>query len=455
MQKRKTAMAAFVGTFLIIIGVFWGNFGTLNLRFLTEDPYYEYSAEDLSQSVTDYEIIDNQFTALSDDAWIELKYNRKSNIKSIELYLTEETISDPIQIYYSSGKEYDGSDYEEAVLHSGDNLVELGGIRGARKLRLDLTQHSGEDFSVEKIIVREEYTKRLYFWVFTPVILLCYWIACIILVNRNYIRRRLQNSTKWSKQYNLVDQVFSLAFSDFKARFSGSYLGIFWGIIQPLSTILLFWFVFQIGFRSQPIDNVPFILWLSAGMIPWNYFYDSWFGGTSSFTQYSYIVKKVVFRIEVLPLVKVLSASLLNCIFNGILLIIYSLYGYFPGFHIFDMIYFSICFGALTLGLSYITASLNVFIKDVGQFLGIALQFMMWMTPMMWVYTTIPEQFSWFYKLNPLHYVINGYRESLINGHWFYYQYKEMIWFWFVTLALLIYGKKLMKRLSPHFADVL
>ena len=105
----------------------------------------------------------------------------------------------------------------------------------------------------------------------------------------------------------LISQVLSLAASDFKSRFSGSYLGIFWGVIQPLSTIILFWFVFQVGFRSNPVDDVPFILWLSAGMIPWNFFYDAWYGGTSAFTSYSYIVKKVVFRIEVLPLVKILS----------------------------------------------------------------------------------------------------------------------------------------------------
>ncbi|KAI4446249.1 hypothetical protein C823_000767 [Eubacterium plexicaudatum ASF492] len=73
------------------------------------------------------------------------------------------------------------------------------------------------------------------------------------------------------KKRELADQIMSLAVSDFKSRFSGSYLGIFWGVIQPLSTILLFWFVFQVGFRSNPINDVPFILWLSAGMIPWNF----------------------------------------------------------------------------------------------------------------------------------------------------------------------------------------
>ena len=190
-------------------------------------------------------------------------------------------------------------------------------------------------------------------------------------------------------------------------------------------------------------------------MIPWNYFYDSWYGGTSAFTGYSYIVKKVVFKVEMLPVIKVISSSILNIIFNIILIIICSIYGFFPGIHIIDMIYFSFCLGMLTLGLSFITSTLNVFMKDVGQFLGIALNFLMWMTPMMWMYTMIPEEYSWFYKLNPLHYIINGYRESIIENRWFFSEWKLMLWYWIVTTVCLLGGYRLMRKMKPHFADVL
>ena len=67
-------------------------------------------------------------------------------------------------------------------------------------------------------------------------------------------------SSRKRVERELISQVLSLAASDFKSRFSGSYLGIFWGVIQPLSTIILFWFVFQVGFRSNPVDDVPFMV---------------------------------------------------------------------------------------------------------------------------------------------------------------------------------------------------
>ncbi len=250
-------------------------------------------------------------------------------------------------------------------------------------------------------------------------------------------------------------QIKSLAISDFKSRFSGSYLGVFWGVIQPIMTILLFWFVFQVGFRSQPISNAPFILWLVAGMIPWNFFSDAWLNGNNSFTGYSYIVKKLVFNIDILPVVKILASSIMNIIFNLIIIVVYALYGRIPVIHLIDMLYFSLCLTLLAWGLSMITATLNVFMKDVGQFLNIAMQFIMWLTPIMWDYNMIPVSLSWLYKINPLFYVINGYREALIDGKWFFSNFYMMLWFWAITIAVNVVGIRLMKKLKPHFADVL
>lgn len=282
---------------------------------------------------------------------------------------------------------------------------------------------------------------------FIPVILLA-WILILYIIAKPIGKFLLMI-------YRARKQILSLAKSDFKSRFSGSYFGVVWGIIQPLMTIILFWFVFQVGFRAQPVDDVPFILWLVAGMIPWNFFSDAWFSGTGSFSNYSYIVKKLVFNIDILPVVRVAASSILNIIFNMLMLIIFIMYGHFPGVHIIDMVYFSLCLTVYVYSLSVITSTLNVFMKDIGQLLGILMQILMWMTPLMWSYTMIPERFSWLYKLNPLHYIINGYREALINGQWFFHHYFQMAWFWFVTLILLTVGHHLYNKLKIHFADVL
>lgn len=253
-------------------------------------------------------------------------------------------------------------------------------------------------------------------------------------------------------------QVLALAKSDFRGRYSGSYFGAFWGVAQPTMTILLFWFVFQVGFRSQPVSNAPFLLWLVAGMMPWNFFQDAWTSSNRAFVGYDYIVKKIVFNIDILPLVKIIASCIMNIIYNAIILIVFLAYGWFPGVHILDMVYFSVCLTMFAWGLSMITATMTVFVKDISQLLTIIMQFVMWLTPIMWDYhmlDAVSPKLSWLYKLNPLFYVVNGYREALIDGKWFFNHFYMMGWFWLVTIIIDIVGIRLMRAFKPHFADIL
>ena len=101
--------------------------------------------------------------------------------------------------------------------------------------------------------------------------------------------------------------IYKLAKNDFKTKYAGSYLGIIWAFIQPVITVLVYWFVFEVGFRGGSDSlPVPFVLYLVAGIIPWFFFQDGLTGGTNSLLEYSYLVKKVVFNISVLPVVKIL-----------------------------------------------------------------------------------------------------------------------------------------------------
>ena len=101
--------------------------------------------------------------------------------------------------------------------------------------------------------------------------------------------------------------IFQLAKNDFKKKYAGSYLGIVWAFVQPVVTVMVYWFVFGM-IRSSSPRPVPFVLWLIAGLIPWFFFQDGLINGTNALLEYNYLVKKVVFRIDILPMVKVVSA---------------------------------------------------------------------------------------------------------------------------------------------------
>ena len=199
--------------------------------------------------------------------------------------------------------------------------------------------------------------------------------------------------------------VFELAVKDFKNRFLGSYLGVLWSYIQPLIMILIMWFVFQVGFKSQPINNFPFILWLIAGLIPWYFFSDGLLGATNSILEHSYMVKKIVFRASILPIIKIISSLFVHIVFLVIIVVIFACYGYFPDLYFLQIFYYLFGMVVFILGLSWITASLIVFVKDVGQIVGIILQLGFWATPLFWSINIIPQKYIFIFKLNPIYYI--------------------------------------------------
>ena len=171
--------------------------------------------------------------------------------------------------------------------------------------------------------------------------------------------------------------------------------------------------------------------------------------------EYSYLVKKVVFKISVLPIVKVLSSVFVSLCFHLFMSILFILYGYTPDVYWFQFIYYMICNFALVLSLSYITCSVIPFFRDMGQIISIVLQVGVWLTPIMWNIEMLPVKWRWLMKINPMFYIVQGYRDTLSTKQWFWQDITWTIYFWGIVGALFVLGNILFKRLRPHFADVL
>ena len=214
--------------------------------------------------------------------------------------------------------------------------------------------------------------------------------------------------------------IFNLAKNDFKTKYAGSYLGIFWAFVQPIVTILVYWFVFQVGFRSGTVSEFPFVVWLTCGMVPWFFFSDAWMSATNSMLEYSYLVKKVVFNIGILPMVKILSAFFVNLFFILVMLVLCAVYGYYPNLYSLQFIYYIFAMFMLVLSLSYLTSAIVIFFRDLTQLMNIVLQVGMWMTPIMWNKAMLDESLWWILKLNPMFYIVQGYRDSILEQMWFF-----------------------------------
>lgn len=255
--------------------------------------------------------------------------------------------------------------------------------------------------------------------------------------------------------YNGKSLIFSLAKNDFKTKYASSYLGIVWGFIQPLLTIATYWFVFQVGLRSGNIAEVPFILWFIVAIVPWFFFSEALSSATNVYTEYSYLVKKVVFKIELLPMVKLVSALFVHLFFILFIFIVYTCYGYFPTIYNLQLIYYVVCSIVLSFSLSLLTSAIVLFFKDLNQIINIILQIGFWFTPIGWSYTMLPEAWRNFFKLNPMFYIVEGYRDTFINKIVFISHPYYTLYFWLFCLTVFSVGVKCLKRLKPHFADVI
>lgn len=269
-------------------------------------------------------------------------------------------------------------------------------------------------------------------------------------------------SEKAKQKTNLIKDVYEnrhlvwkLAKNDFKTRYAGSYLGIFWAFVQPIVTVLVYWFVFAVGFRPTEPENPPFILYLLAGIVPWFFFSDALNSGTNALIEYSYLVKKVVFKISVLPIIKLISALFVHGFFVLFTVVLFSCYGYTPDLYTLQIFYYTLCMFLLVLGMVYATSAVVIFFRDLSQIINIVLQVGIWLTPIMWKLPTISEKLQWIFKLNPLYYVVNGYRDAFYQKQWFFEHPLNTLYFFGFTIAMYLIGSNIFGRLKVHFADVL
>ena len=260
----------------------------------------------------------------------------------------------------------------------------------------------------------------------------------------------MMNHTEKIKPHMLLE----LAKNDLKSRYSSSMLGILWAFAMPLTTILVFWFVFQIGFRNPPVEDVPYILWFVCAYIPWIFFTDTMTTGCNCLVEYSYLVKKIRFNVTIIPVVKVVSACFIHGFFVAVLLLMRMVYRLPFDPAMLQIFYYSFAAGVLSLGLVYMLSAFTVFFKDTSSLVNIIVQIGFWVTPIMWnEETMLVESVRKILSLNPMHYVVTGYRDCFLSGGWFWEKPGQALYFWAVALGILVLGIMFFRKLQPFFAD--
>lgn len=260
----------------------------------------------------------------------------------------------------------------------------------------------------------------------------------------------------WAK----LDLLRILVRRDLEARYKGSVLGNLWPLLNQLSQLLIYTYVFstvlkvKLSLKGLPANDLTFGLWLFAGLLPWIALTGGLMPAAGSVVGQPNLVKKVVFPLTLLPLVPILSAFIESSFGLMALIVLvavtsqtlHTTLGLLPLVWLPQLL--------LTSGLGYLTAGLTVFLRDIPQTLGVILNLWFYVTPIIYPASVIPEAWRvWVFWLNPLTAIAEVYRDLILVGevkHWGEWGVASV-----VSLLVFYGGLRVYRRLRPAFADVL
>lgn len=231
--------------------------------------------------------------------------------------------------------------------------------------------------------------------------------------------------------------------------------GVFWALINPMATMVVFLFIFssvmRIQVRVEETGTNQFFVFFLAGYFPWLFFSESLGRSVGILLENANLITKVVFPVELLPTGTVFSAFLINGI--GFVMFLGYLFIFSYSHYLWLLLPFILLFQLVfTLGLAYLFAGLCVFLRDIREILGIILMIWFYATPIIYPASMVPEKFEWIIAVNPMSLFIACYRDILLMHQ---VDFKMFLMAFSVSLIFYLFGAWFFMRARPAFGDVL
>jgi lipopolysaccharide transport system permease protein/teichoic acid transport system permease protein len=243
-----------------------------------------------------------------------------------------------------------------------------------------------------------------------------------------------------------------LVVRDIQNRFVGSLGGMVWTVLHPLLLVATYSLIFSHVF-GRTMRDVPFAIWLFSALLPWITFNEALRSATNCLQRYHNLIKKTPLPSELLVLVPIGAAGITHAV--GLCVLIVLILGFGPSLTPTALLIpgYLVCLGLLCLGLGWLLASLNVFFRDVFQILNVILNVWFYLTPIIYPLKVLPESYRVWMAWNPMFFITEGYRLSLLYGEHPPWSVAGPFCLW--SLIFLGVGGMLFRRLKRHFPEVL
>ena len=253
-------------------------------------------------------------------------------------------------------------------------------------------------------------------------------------------------------------QIIKLAKNDIIRTYRGSAFGWAWALIRPAITIFVFWFAFEIGLRGGGSTKENPFMWFACGIIPWFYIRDMLQGGTRSIGKYGYLVTKMKFPISTITTFVSISKIMINMVIISVMIIIFWIQGYPPTIYYLQIPFYYMCAFMFFTSFALFASPLAVISKDFGNLIRSFVMAVFWFSGIMWDPSIISV--GWLKRslqVNPVTFICSGFRESLIDGVWFFdpSRYQRSMFFIILLFIVVALALHVHKRTRQEIPDLL
>lgn len=257
----------------------------------------------------------------------------------------------------------------------------------------------------------------------------------------------------WMDLWRYRELFYILAWRDIAVRYKQTIIGILWAIIRPLLTMMIFVVVFG-KIAKLPSEGVPYPIFVFAAMLPWTFFSTAFSDASNSLISNSNLISKVYFPRLIIPAASIIVAAVDFMISFIILLALMAWYRYWPNWQILTLPLFLLLGFFAALGTGLFVASLNVKYRDFRFVIPFIVQLGLYISPVGFSSSIVPEQYQLFYYLNPMVAVIDGFRWGISGGNTAFNHTELSISMSIVALMCLI-GVIHFRKTEKTFADVI
>ena len=241
---------------------------------------------------------------------------------------------------------------------------------------------------------------------------------------------------------------------DFRGKYAGSFLGLFWSVINPLLQLGIYTFLVTVIFRVRfglDENSASSALYILAGLLPWIAIQEAVHRSTTVLVDQSNLVTRAHFPAELLPM-SIVFSSFLSELVGVLILILISVASGYLHVSVFYLVIIFIIQLALTIGLSLLFAGVAVLFRDLFQIVPVLLMIWLYATPVIYPADLIPDNYQFIIALNPMTHIVEAYRRVLLEGAGLP---AGMLYVAVVSIFMLWFGRRTFERLRPNWADVL